>query len=62
MGNTALHLAALKGHLSICWQIVSRGGAKCLLAANSQNQTPVDAAKENTTTMRWVGFLLVLYG
>lgn len=49
MGNTALHLAAMNGDISTCWQIIARGGAQQLVATNGQKQTPFDMAKLETS-------------
>merc|ERR1712224_1041442 len=49
-GNTALHVAAIGGHLEIC-RLLVRAGA-CAKMKNRDFQTPVDLARANAKTLR----------
>ncbi|GAB6029745.1 hypothetical protein CHUAL_005461 [Chamberlinius hualienensis] len=48
MGNTALHLAAMKGEAVICYQIISNAGYDILPLTNSQGETAVQIAHSGT--------------
>ncbi|XP_061421035.1 uncharacterized protein LOC133350572 [Lethenteron reissneri] len=50
-GNTALHLATLKGHSALCWPLLQAGGMGLFALRNRDGLTPVELARSCNTYM-----------